>query len=86
MNAARERVIIRTLHLVLGIPILGFLYGPVSHIPRAAFFTRAVAFPLLVASGFWLWLKPRLLRWWRQQQAPMSRELAHHAGQQNRRG
>lgn len=66
MNAARERLLIRTLHLVLSIPILGFLYGPVSHIPPAAFFTRVIAFPLVVASGMWLWLKPRVLRFWRQ--------------------
>ena len=66
MNTAQERVLIRTLHLVLSVPIVGFLYGPVSHIPPAALFTRAVAFPLVVASGIWLWLKPRFLRWWRK--------------------
>lgn len=63
MNASRERVIIRTLHLVLSVPILGFLYGPLSHIPPAAFFARAIAFPLVVASGIWIWLKPRFMRW-----------------------
>jgi hypothetical protein len=72
MNAARERVLIRMLHLVLSVPIVGFLYGPVSHIPPVALFTRVVAFPLVVASGMWLWLKPRLLRWWREQ-AQMSK-------------
>jgi hypothetical protein len=63
MNAARERKLIRILHLFLSIPILGFLYGPVSRIPPAAWFTRFVAMPLVILSGFWLWLKPRLLRW-----------------------
>ena len=63
MNAARERKLIRILHLVLSIPILGFLYGPLSAIPPAAWFTRFVAMPLVILSGFWLWLKPRLLRW-----------------------
>ncbi len=63
MNAARERKLIRILHLILSIPILGFLYGPVSTIPQAAWFTRFVAMPLVILSGFWLWLKPRLLRW-----------------------
>jgi hypothetical protein len=56
MNTAQERILIRTLHLFLNAPIVGFLYGPVSHIPSAALFTRAVAFPLVVASGIWLWL------------------------------
>ncbi len=62
MNASRERVLIRTLHFVLSIPILGFLYGPVSHIPRAAWFTQFIAFPIVILSGLWLWLKPRILR------------------------
>lgn len=84
MNAARERVLIRTLHLVLSIPILGFLYGPVSHIPPAAFFTRVVAFPLVVASGIWLWLKPRILRWWRQQSS-VEWDLNHQSVPSGRR-
>ena len=33
MNAVRERTLIRTLHLILSIPILGYLYGPVSRNP-----------------------------------------------------
>jgi hypothetical protein len=63
MNAARERKLIRILHLILSIPIVGFLYGPVSRIPPAAWFTRFVAMPLVILSGLWLWQKPRLIRW-----------------------
>jgi hypothetical protein len=62
-TAARERVFIRTLHLVLSIPILGYLYGPVAHIPPAAWFVRWIAMPLVILSGLWLWLKPRIRRW-----------------------
>jgi hypothetical protein len=29
-------------------------------------FTRWVAMPVVVLTGFWLWLKPRLLKWRRQ--------------------
>ncbi len=36
MKGWGERDTIRLLHLVLSIPILGFLYGPVEHIPQAA--------------------------------------------------
>ena len=62
MNAAGERNLIRTLHLVLSIPIVGYIYGPVASIPQAAGFTRWIAMPLVILTGFWLWLKPRLLR------------------------
>jgi hypothetical protein len=62
-TASQGRTFIRMLHLVLSIPILGYLYGPVVHIPQAAFFTRWIAMPLVVLSGSWLWLKPRIKRW-----------------------
>jgi hypothetical protein len=63
MSPISERIFIRTLHLVLSVPIIGFIYGPVASIPPAASFTRFVAVPLVVLSGLWLWQKPRLLRW-----------------------
>jgi hypothetical protein len=63
MTALQERIFIRTLHLVLSIPILGYLYGPVAQIPQAAWFTRWIAMPLVILSGLWLWLKPRIKRW-----------------------
>lgn len=62
MTASKERLIIRTLHLVLSIPILGYLYGPVAQIPQAAWFTQWIAMPLVVLSGLWLWLKPKIRR------------------------
>lgn len=65
--AWRERDVIRLLHLVLSIPILGFLYGPVAHIPRAACFTRWIAVPVVLASGLWLWLKPKFMQRLRKQ-------------------
>lgn len=61
MTAGRERSIIRVLHLVLSIPIVGFIYGPVASIPQAAWFTRWVAMPAVVLSGLWLWLKPKVM-------------------------
>ena len=61
-----ERSLIRALHLVLSIPIIGFIYGPVAHIPAAATFTRFIAVPLVALSGLWLWQKPRLTRWLRR--------------------
>jgi hypothetical protein len=62
MTAWRERDILRFLHLVLSIPIVGYLYGPVAHIARAAFFARWIAMPAIILSGFWMWLKPRIAK------------------------
>jgi hypothetical protein len=62
MTAWRERDILRFIHLVLSIPILGYLYGPVEHIPQAAFFVRWIAMPIVLLSGLWMWLKPRIAK------------------------
>jgi hypothetical protein len=66
MSPARERNVMRMLHLVLSIPIIGFIYGPVATIPRAVWFTRYIAVPVVVLSGVWLWLKPKVKRWVRE--------------------
>ena len=55
MKAATERKLIRWIHLILSIPILGFIYGPVAEIPQAAFATRFVFMPVVILSGLWLW-------------------------------
>lgn len=55
MKAATERKIIRWMHIILSIPILGYIYGPVSTIPRAANMVRFVILPVVVISGLWLW-------------------------------
>ncbi len=62
MKVPRERTVIRWLHLLLSIPIVGYLYGPVASIPPAARFTRWIAAPVVVLSGLWLWLKPRIMQ------------------------
>lgn len=56
MKAATERKIIRWLHILIAIPIVGYIYGPVAKIPEAAMMVKWVIFPVVVLSGFWLWL------------------------------
>ncbi|PJJ47744.1 hypothetical protein [Hymenobacter chitinivorans] len=63
MKAATERKVIRWLHLLLSIPILGFIYGPVADIPRAAFAVRYVFMPVVILSGLWLWKGHAVRRW-----------------------
>jgi hypothetical protein len=55
MKASTERQIIRWVHIVLSIPVIGYIYGPVAEIPRAAFATRFVFMPVIIISGLWLW-------------------------------
>src|SRR5438034_1215501 len=51
MKAATERKIIRWLHIVASIPIVGYIYGPVKDIPNAVMMIKWVLFPLIVFSG-----------------------------------
>jgi hypothetical protein len=75
MKGLRERDIFRLLHLLLSIPILGYIYGPVEHIPQAAFFARWIAMPAVILSGLWMWLKPRIVK--RMVQRRLGREASN---------
>jgi hypothetical protein len=61
MNQGIQRTILRTIHLVLSIPILGYIYSPFEKIPDYAPATRFVFVPVLVLSGLWMW-KGHVLR------------------------
>jgi hypothetical protein len=68
MKASTERKIIRWLHILLSIPIIGYIYGPVASIPRAAMAVRVVFLPVVALSGLWLWKGHLVKRWWKKQQ------------------
>ena len=55
MKASTERNLIRWLHILISIPVVGYIYGSVATIPEAAFAVRFGFFPVLILSGFWLW-------------------------------
>ena len=61
MSNATQRSIVRWIHVVLGIPIIGYIYSPFDQIPNYARVTRFVYVPVLVLSGLWLW-KGHLVR------------------------
>jgi hypothetical protein len=53
--------IIRWIHVVFGIPIIGYVYSPFDKLPGYAPVVRFVALPAIVLSGLWLW-KGHLIR------------------------
>lgn len=55
MKGSTERNLFRWLHILLSIPIIGFIYGPVSQIPEAVVAVRYVIVPMVVLSGLWMW-------------------------------
>ena len=61
MTDARKRSIFRWIHIVFGIPIIGYVYSPFRELPSYAPVVRYISLPLIVLSGLWLW-KGRLVR------------------------
>jgi len=55
ISASTQRVIVRWLHLVLAIPIIGYIYSPFEQLPNYAPTVRFVAFPVILLSGLWMW-------------------------------
>lgn len=61
MKTATERKIIRWIHILFSIPILGYIYGPVASLKYPALVTKFIFLPIIVLSGLWLW-KGHLLK------------------------
>lgn len=55
MKASAERKLIRWIHIVFSVPIVGYIYGPLATIPVSSIIVKWIIFPLLVLSGLWLW-------------------------------
>ncbi|HET7892196.1 MAG TPA: hypothetical protein VFL34_11750 [Candidatus Sulfotelmatobacter sp.] len=55
ISNARQRSIFRWIHVILGIPILGYIYDSPSDTPNYAFAIRYIFLPVLLLSGLWMW-------------------------------
>ena len=55
MNAATKRSILRSIHLILSIPILVYIYGPPLEVQQYAGAVRFVFVPVIILSGFWMY-------------------------------
>jgi hypothetical protein len=52
---ATKRATLRAIHLVLSIPILGYIYGEPSQVQQYAGAARFVFVPVIILSGFWMY-------------------------------
>jgi hypothetical protein len=55
MSNATKRAILRWIHLVLAIPVVGYAYSPFTELPSYAPIVRYVAFPVVLLSGLWMY-------------------------------
>ena len=56
-----RRSILRWIHIILSIPIGGYVYGQPSEVKQYADAVRFAFFPAIVVSGLWMW-KGHLIR------------------------
>ena len=55
ISSATQRSIFRWIHIVVSIPILGYIYSPFEKLPGYAPATRFVFRPVMILSGLWMW-------------------------------
>ena len=61
MREATKRSILRWIHIVLAVPIIGYVYSPFKELPNYAPVVRYFAVPVIVLTGLWMW-KGHLVR------------------------
>jgi hypothetical protein len=49
------RLILRWVHIIVAIPIYGYIYSPFEKLPQYATPTRFIFFPLMVLTGLLMW-------------------------------
>jgi hypothetical protein len=55
MSNSTKRTILRCLHLILSIPILGYIYGKPSDVAQYADGARFIFVPAMMLSGYWMY-------------------------------
>ena len=55
LRETTRRAILRTIHLILAIPIVDYIYSPFEVLPDYAFPTRFIFLPAMVVTGLWMW-------------------------------
>src|SRR6184192_399960 len=55
ISRATTRSILRWVHLVIAIPILGYIYSPFAELPNYAAVTRFVFAPVIIVAGYWMY-------------------------------
>ncbi len=55
MKEATKRSILRWIHIVFGLTIIGYIYGPPEEVLQDRDNFRFVFVPVILLTGFWMW-------------------------------
>ncbi len=56
MKPSIKRIILRIVHLVAGIPVLGYVYQPVAEAAEYPRFTQVAFIPVAILTGYWTYI------------------------------
>ena len=56
MKASMKRIVLRIVHLVAVIPVLGYVYQPVAEAAEYQRFTQMVFIPIAILTGYWMYM------------------------------
>ena len=62
MQPGTRHSILRWIHILFGLPLLGYVYGPPEEVAQYAPVFRFVFVPVLLISGLWMWQGRRVAR------------------------
>ena len=55
ISNASKRAILRCTHLIVSIPVLGYIYEPASEVQQYAGAARYIFVPIMVLTGLWMY-------------------------------
>ena len=55
ISSATKRSLLRWIHLIVSIPILGYIYSPPAEAQQYAFAARFVFVPIIILAGLWMY-------------------------------
>jgi hypothetical protein len=62
MKPTTKRSILRSIHILFGLPIIGYIYGPQEEVQQYVNVHRYFLLPVLLFTGFWMWKGPAIRR------------------------
>ena len=62
MNKAVKRSILRWIHILFALPLLGYIYGPPAEVVQYAPYFQFIYLPVVMLTGLWMWKGDALRR------------------------
>ncbi len=63
MSPSTKRSIVRWIHLLFALPLIGFIYGPPAETEPYRPYFQFLYFPVVVLSGLWMWKGHTVRKW-----------------------